>query len=170
MKIWRTISRRLPWLDIPALVLIVIVGLLSFKYEDFKDDFPRLITWQLRAYQWITSHGSRQPQAKWITPVEIDDRTFYGFLRNESRNDVTDRKFLAKLVETATSAGAAVIALDINLDEATFDKSAASSPELNDDDKALFAAIRKAQDARIPVVLTFGFREDLVPEIGRAHV
>jgi CHASE2 domain len=160
---WRAISRRFPWLDPPAIVLIVIVGFLSFKYEDFKDDFPRLITWQLRAYQWITSHGSRQPQANWITPVEIDDRTFYGFLGNESRNDVTDRKFLAKLVETATSAGASVIALDINLDEAAFDKSAGSSPKLNDDDQALFDAIRKAQDAHIPVVLTFGFRGDLVP-------
>jgi hypothetical protein len=160
---WRAISRRFPWLDLPAVVLIVIVGFLSFKYEDFKDDFPRLITWQLRAYHWITSHGSRQPRANWITPVEIDDKTFYEFLGNESRDDVTDRKFLAQLVETATHAGAAVIALDINLDEAAFDKSAGPSPELNNDDKALFAAIRKAQDARIPVVLTFGFREDMVP-------
>jgi|SRR5580700_8032150 hypothetical protein len=160
---WRALSRRFPWLDPPAIVLIVIVGFLSFKYEDFKDDFPRLITWQLRAYQWITSHGSLQPQAKWITPVEIDDKTFYDFLGTETRDEVTDRKFLAKLVEAATQAGAAVVALDINLDEAAFDKPAELPSELSDDDKALFEAIRKAQEARIPVVLTFGFRGDLVP-------
>ena len=163
MKIWRTISRRLPWLDIPALVLIVIVGLLSFKYEDFKDDFPRLITWQLRAYQWITSHGSRQPEVKWITPVEIDDKTFYEFLGNKTRNEVTDRTFLAKLVEAAIQAGAAVIALDINLDETPDDKRSGPGQTLEDDDSALFAAIMGAQEAQIPVVLTFGFRRDMVP-------
>ncbi len=163
MLSWRAIHRRFPWLDIPALVLIVIVGFLSFKYEDFKNDFPRLITWQLRAYQWITSHGPRQPQVHWVTPVEIDDATFYDFLGNETRDDVTDRAFLAKLVDAATQAGAAVIALDINLDETTSDKYGGPSDTLNADDQALFNAIRKAQEAHIPVVLTFGFREEMVP-------
>src|SRR5450631_3419267 len=99
MKIWRTISRRLPWLDIPALLLIVIVGALSFKYEDFKDDFPRLITWQLRTYQWITDLGLGKPHAQAVTPIEIDDATFYDFFGNKTRDEITDRKFLAQLID-----------------------------------------------------------------------
>jgi CHASE2 domain-containing sensor protein len=163
MLSWRAIHRRIPWLDWPAIVLIAIVGFLSFKYEDFKEDFPRLITWQLHAYQWITNHSGQQLEAHWITPVEIDDTTFYEFLHNETRNEVTDRKFLAQLVDAATRAGAGAIALDINLDETSSDRVTASANNLNGDDEALFTAILNAQKARIPVILTFGFREGLVP-------
>ncbi len=163
MLSWRAIHKRFPWLDPAGIVLVLIIGFLSFKYEDFKNDLPRLITWQLRAYQWITGHGSRQPQVHWVTPIEIDDATFYDFLGNETRDDVTDRAFLAKLVEAATQAGAAVIALDINLDQTASDKSNGPSDTLNADDQALLDAIRKAQEAHIPVVLTFGFRQEMVP-------
>jgi len=160
---WRALSRRFPWLDIPALLLIVIVGVLSFKYEDFKDDFPRLITWQLRTYQWITDLGLGKPNAESVTPIEIDDTTFYDFFGNETRDEITDRRFLAQLVDAATQAQAAVIALDINLDEARFDTQRDAPESLNADDQALLDAIRRAQAVKIPVVLTFGLRRDQVP-------
>ncbi|MGA9567606.1 MAG: CHASE2 domain-containing protein [Candidatus Korobacteraceae bacterium] len=164
MLSWRAIHRRFPWLDIPALVLIVVVGLLSFKYEDFKDDFPRLITWQLHTSQWITNLSPRKPHVEWVVPIEIDDRTFYDYLGNETRNALTDRKFLAELVEAAVSSKAAVIALDINLDEESFDRpQEGKTRPLNPDDQALLQAIREAQSAQIPVVLAFGFRHDMQP-------
>ena len=159
----RPIFRRWPWLDRVAIVLILAVGILSYKYEDFKEQFPGLITLQLWAYQGITHLFLGKPQAKWVAPVEINDATFYDFLDNQSRSDVTDRRYLAELIKAIVAAKPAVIAIDINLDAASFDKTAGSQPVLNDDDQALFNAILDAQRAGIPVVLTFGFREDIVP-------
>src|SRR6516225_990749 len=108
MKIWQALSRRFHWLGYSGLVLIAIVGFLSYKYEDFKEEFPRLITWQLRTYQWINNPASNKSRKSRVTPIEIDDRTFYDFLGNRTRNEFTDRSYLARLVEAAVNSRAAV--------------------------------------------------------------
>jgi CHASE2 domain-containing sensor protein len=152
--------RPLAWLDLSAIILVVIVGILSYKYEDFKEQFPGLITAQLWAYQKVTLLLPPKPQPKYVVPVEIDDQTFYTFLGNESRNDVTDRKYLAELINTIAAATPAVIALDINFDATLPDS---RGDRLNHDDQALMDAFLSAQRAGIPVVLTYGFREGMAP-------
>ncbi len=163
MRIWRALSRHFQWLGVSGFLLVIIVGILSYKYEDFKEDFPRLITLQLWTYQLFDHPEKNSNRQQRATPIEIDDKTFYEFLGNEGRNESTDRLFLAKLVDAATLAGASVIALDINLDATHHDKSSGASNALADDDQALLIAIERAQDAKIPIVLTFGFRPDLKP-------
>jgi hypothetical protein len=163
MKNWPRLTRLFQRIGVSGALLIAIVGFLSYKYEDFKDDFPRLITWQLRAYQHIARVGPSYSGVTKITPIEIDDVTFYEFLNNKTRDDVTDRRFLAELVKAAVKSDAAVIALDINLDEASYDRASGKARQLSDDDKALLGAILDAQRSGIPVVLTFGFRKDMVP-------
>jgi len=159
----RPIFRRFPWLDRVAIVLVFAVAVLSYKYEDFKEQFPGLITAQMWAYQGLTRVFLGAPQPKWVTPVEIDDATFYDFLDNQSRNDVTDRRYLAELVKAIAAHNPAVIALDINFDAAAFDRAKEDQSGLTDDDRALLGEILNAQKAGIPVVLTFGFREGTVP-------
>jgi CHASE2 domain-containing sensor protein len=163
MKTLRNVARHFHWLGYSGLVLVALVGFLSYKYEDFKEDFPRLITWQLKTYQWINHPSSRNEDQKRVTPIEIDDKTFYDFLGNQTRNEFTDRVYLAQLVDAATDAGAGVIALDINLDASHAAANKDEAPALSPDDQKLFDAILRAQQAHIPVVLTFGFRPDKQP-------
>lgn len=163
MPALRPLFRRFPWLDRVAILLVIAVGILSYKYEDFKEQFPGLITLQLWAYQGLTNIFLPTPHPKWVVPVEIDGATFYEYLNNQSRNDLTDRKYLAGLIEACIAAKPAVIALDINFDAATSDRGTADPNSLNTDDQMLFNAILDAQRAGIPVVLTYGFREGMVP-------
>src|SRR5271165_4912991 len=154
----RHAKSRLPswlaWLGIGDLVLVAIVGVLSFYYEDFKEDFPRLIIWQLTTYQWIINDSNlHKSSVHWVTPVEIDDRTFYGYLGNQTRDDFTDREFLARLVRKATESCAKVIALDINFDTSSID----NKTPLTTGNDSLLQAIREAYGNGVPVVLVFGF-------------
>ena len=159
----RPIFRRCPWLDRVAIVLVLAVAVLSYKYEDFKEQFPGLITAQMVAYQGLTRVFLGSPQPRWLTPVEIDDATFYDFLDNQSRSDATDRRYLAELIKAIVAQKPAVIALDINFDVAGFDKTKGKQRDLSEDDQALLREILNAQKAGIPVILTFGFREGTVP-------
>jgi CHASE2 domain-containing sensor protein len=159
----RPIFRRRPWLDRVAIVLVIAVAILSYKYEDFKEQFPGLISAQMWAYQGLTRLFLGAPQPKWVTPVEIDDATFYDFLDNQSRSDVTDRRYLGELIKAIAAHKPAIIALDINFDAAAFDKAKGNQSDLSEDDQALLKEILNAQKAGIPVVLTFGFREGTVP-------
>lgn len=164
----RPFRPRIPqWLGISGLLLVLVVGFLSYRYEDFKEDFPRLITWQLWTYQLFDHPEKNKGREQRVTPIEIDDKTFYEFLGSQGRNDFTDRVFLAKLVDAAVTAKAAVIALDINLDAAQADKSPTSPDGLSDDNQALLLALQRAHQAEIPVVLTFGFRPDMkaIPQV-----
>jgi CHASE2 domain-containing sensor protein len=155
--------RRPKWLDWPSVVLIVLVGVLSFFYEDFKEQFPGLITLQYWSYQSISRFFLPKPQANWVVPVEIDDNTFYGYLNHQSKNDVTDRRYLAELIQKVIEAKPAVLALDINLDTASMDRSTGRQQSLAADDDALFSAIKAAEAAGIPVVLVYGFRHGMQP-------
>jgi CHASE2 domain-containing sensor protein len=137
--------------DIWKAILIVIVTLLSYFYEDIKQYVPWLISWQLETYNWISE--VREPRSQFVTAVEIDDKTFYGYLGNQAL-DVTHRSALAELVRIATAQHAAVIALDINLDQSSIDET--SEKQGNDE---LNRAMRDAANAGIPVVLVFGFQE-----------
>jgi len=146
---------RRSWLRSPKfwsdVILVLVVGALSFWYEDIKHEFPWLINWQLKTYSWFSR--APDPKNQPVVGVEIDDDTFYGYMGNTSLYDVTDRSALAKLVTKATDDGAAVIALDINLDRSKIIDDAKEK-----DNCHLKDAIEKAVKAGIPVVLVFGFR------------
>ena len=139
---------------IAILFTLLAVGTLSYYFEDIKQLFPDLVTLQLYVFNRLSRLTNPAPQRDWVVGLEIDDRTFFDYLKLTGDQDVTDRAFLAELVKTAVKARAAVIALDINLVADSMDSSDDCRREGN---RALFEAISRATDRGIPVVLTQGF-------------
>ena len=135
------------------LVTVLLVGACSYFFEEIKQQLPILATLQLQTFDWLSHLQYREGLEAPIIGVEIDDDTFYGHLHLTGTEDITDRKFLAAVVNRAVKAHAAVIALDINLVADRLD-----STDLNrkDSNRDLFEAIAAANKAGIPVVLTQG--------------
>lgn len=150
-------KRRLPWPVFHIFgVVTTLVGVWfgSYYFENIKDHFPDLITAQLWVYNKISHWEARTPRAKWVVGVEIDNSTFYNALHLNGEHDITDRSFLAHIIDNAVKAQATVIALDIDLTRETEDN---DDPVRKQKNRALYDAIYRAQRAHIPVVLTFGF-------------
>ena len=132
--------------------MIVTIGALSYYYEDIKDQFPWLVSLQLWTYGKLSHAQARASRPKWVVGIEVDNPTFYGEMKRTGPNDITDRAYLAQLVNRAVEANAAVVALDINLVRE-------GGAELTADDKLLWQAIQNATKAHVPVVLTVGLQE-----------
>ncbi len=134
-----------------AVVLVGIIGVLSYGYEGVKDQFPWLVTAQLWGYGSMAHAQARPSRAKWVIGVEVDNSSFFGeTMHRKGPEDITDRDFLAQVVRHAAEANAAVIALDINLVREE------TNAESNDvEDQHLWDAIQFAAGRHIPVVLTF---------------
>jgi CHASE2 domain-containing sensor protein len=156
-----TIQHKKSWKErielgriIGVVTTLLLVFLGSYYFEDIKEHFPDITTLQLKSYDWLSRITSRTPRPQWVVGVEIDGTTFYDCLGLVSNQDVTDRAFLAGLIDRAVQAKASVIALDINLDRDAADQ---SDPVRRAQNRAFFDAIGRAQAANIPVVLTQGF-------------
>jgi CHASE2 domain-containing sensor protein len=134
-------------------ITLFLVGVVSYNFEEIKNLFPDLVTLQLYVYSRITRIANPAPQRNWVVPVEIDDEAFFKFL-HLGEQDVTDRGFLADLVDAAVKARAAVIALDINL---VVDGEDSSEQCRREGNRAFFDAIARANARSIPVILTQGF-------------
>lgn len=140
------------WKFWSAVLLIVTIGALSYYYEDVKDQFPWLISLQLWTYGKMSHAQARASRPKWVVGIEVDNPTFYGEMERTGPNDITDRAYLAQIVNRAVEANAAVIALDINLVRE-------GGAEPTADDKLLWQAIQNATEAHVAVVLTIGLQE-----------
>jgi len=142
------------WRVVGVLTTLLLVFGLSLWFEEIKQHLPDITTLQLQTYDWLSRFDARAARPQWVIGVEIDNQTFFDCLGLVSDQDVTDRAFLAGLIDRAVEAQAAVIALDINLLTDDQDKSEEARRKQN---RALFDAIRRAQASGIPVVLTMGF-------------
>ncbi|MFZ0311105.1 MAG: CHASE2 domain-containing protein [Candidatus Korobacteraceae bacterium] len=142
------------WHIFGVVTTLLLVGLGSYYFENIKDHFPDLITGQLWVYNRISHWEARKARPKWVVGVEIDNRTFFQDLHLNGQYDITDRGFLAHVIDNAVAAKAAVIALDINLTREQRDTDDSLRRQKN---RALYDAIYRAQQAHVPVVLTFGF-------------
>jgi CHASE2 domain-containing sensor protein len=140
-------------------ITVLIIAFSGFFFEDIKEWVPWLTELQVRSYNWVSRLGVRKPRPQWVMGVEIDDQTFYDYLHLNA-GDATDRCILAQLVRKAADAGAAVIALDINLSR--------QDPDSNEPRKSanqrLLDEITYAESLKIPVVLTFGFNDANNPD------
>lgn len=128
------------WKFWSAVLLILIIGALSWFYEGVKDQLPWLVTLQLWTYGKMSHAQARVSRPKWVVPVEVDNRSFFGPPMNRrGPEDITDRKFIAQVVNNAVKGNATVIALDINLvrEETNAESNA-------DADNALWQAIQNA--------------------------
>lgn len=64
------------WLGIQGVILVAIIGVLSYYYESFKEQLPWLITAQLWSYQKVSELQPRRPRSQFVTTIEIDKNTF----------------------------------------------------------------------------------------------
>lgn len=155
-----------------ALATLVVVALCGYFFEELKEWFPWLTAWQIRSYNWVSQLEARKPRLKFVTTVEIDDRTFYDTLHLPS-GGATDRKALADMLLSIAPYRPAVIALDINLSREPAD----DLPPRSESNEALRKAIGKVVEQRIPVVLTCGIdtengyrrRENIFSDASLAH-
>ncbi len=134
-------------------VIVVLVAGCSYYFEAIKQQLPILATLQLQMFDWLSRLQYRDALQAPIIGVEIDDATFYGHLKLSGVEDITDRRFLATIVNHAVQAHAAVIAMDINLAADHLD---GTDPARKGSNRELFDAIAAAHAAQIPVVLTQG--------------
>jgi CHASE2 domain-containing sensor protein len=141
-----------PLLQVVRIITLLGVAIIGFHFEAIQNSMDWLHNLDVRSYNWISKLGVRKPRPQWTLGLEIDDDTFYSYLK-QKRGDATNRSALAKLVRAATDADAAVIALDINLSRETLDE---FEPRITQNQQ-LLDAIVEAEKHRIPVVLGFGF-------------
>lgn len=141
-----------PLLQLVRAITLLGVAIVGFHFESIQNSMDWLHNLDVRSYNWISKLGVRKPRPQWTLGLEIDDDTFYGYLK-QKRGDATNRSALAKLVSAATDADAAVIALDINLSRETLDEFEPRKTQ----NQQLLDAIAEAEKHRIPVVLGFGF-------------
>jgi CHASE2 domain-containing sensor protein len=139
-------------LQVLRVITLLGVAVIGFHFESIQNSIGWLHNLDVRSYNWISKLGVRKPRPHWTLGLEIDDDTFYGYLKQQ-RGDATNRSALAKLVSAATHADAAVIALDINLSRKTLDDFEPRKTQ----NQELLDAIAQAEKLRIPVVLAFGF-------------
>lgn len=152
---WERLRERLTRKRLVGIILILLlVSGGSYYFEEIKQFFPDLVTLQLYVYNRLSRLTNPAPQRDWVVGVEIDDETFFQHLKLTGEQDVTDRAFLAEMVNAAVEAHAAVIALDINL---VVDKLDSSDNCRKEGNRALFEAISRATEVGIPVILTQGF-------------
>jgi CHASE2 domain-containing sensor protein len=136
-------------------VTLVVVAVCGYYFEDFKEWFPWLTTFQMRTYNWISGLGARNPRAKFVAGVEIDDHTFYEVMRLGA-GSVTDRKELGKIVRTVSDFHPAVIVLDIDLTREPAD----DDPSRKSANNVLLMGMWEASQQNVPVILTCGFNDD----------
>lgn len=141
------------WKFWSAVLVIATIGGLSYYYEEVKDEFPWLISLQLWTFGQINRASQRIDRPKFVVGVEVDNPSFFGPPMNrKGPEDITDRRFLAHVIDNAVKARADLIALDINL--VPEETNAESDRQHN---QILGQAIDNAANSGIPVVLTFAF-------------
>lgn len=130
-----------------AITLLVVVGF-GYAFEHYKEFFPQLVTLQLKAHAAISNLEARKPRNERVVMVEIDDETFF---RKLGGITPTSRAFLAGVTRISAEAGAAVVAIDMDLT-----KEPADDGERKEVNHHLLDAINTVTANGTPVVLTCG--------------
>jgi CHASE2 domain-containing sensor protein len=143
----KTRKSKASW--ITTIAVLVIVALCGLFFEEFKEWFPWLTTWQMRAYNLLSHLEARKPRPKFVVGVEIDDETFFKVMHLAS-GAPTDRHGLAEIIRRLSRFHPAVIAVDIKLPRQSVDDSQPRKAA----NMELLSAIRDTVANRVPVVLT----------------
>lgn len=133
------------------LVVALVLGW-AYTFDDVLEWFPKMVVAQLRVHQWLFSSDRRKSHVRWVTPVEVDDDTFYG--PHCSGTIPTNRAFLGDLALKVAEQSPAVIAFDFQWKGMN---GRAGDAQIRDkDNEHLLEAIAKITATGIPVVVTTG--------------
>ncbi|MGB6402811.1 MAG: hypothetical protein WBF26_08175, partial [Candidatus Sulfotelmatobacter sp.] len=96
-----------------TIVVLLLTLLWAYKFQWLEQEFPFLLTAQLKFHQLLSNLDWRQQRVNWVTLVQIDDDSFWstplsGILP-------TNRAVLADVGLLAAEHGALVVAFDIQL-------------------------------------------------------
>src|SRR5271169_2720017 len=134
------------WSRILAVLTLLLITFLGYRFDDYRAQVPWLTNLQFRAYNAISKLEARRARPKFVVGVEIDDETFYQYLKLPSGGK-TDRSRLAEMIDTLVKHDPALIALDIKLTREPAD----SQKPLLTQDEALLKSIASAARSKVPV-------------------
>jgi CHASE2 domain-containing sensor protein len=135
-----------------SVLVIVLLGTYLYHLEGTREQFPFVVTMQLKLHQALSRMLPRVSDVKFVLPVEIDDAAYWN--PPLSGRVPTNRRYLGEVALAAAEAGAAVVAIDFRL-------TTPSLRELEDDESRreenefLLEAIRRITARGVPVVLTY---------------
>jgi hypothetical protein len=141
--------------SIVGVVALVFLWNWAFSYESVKEQFPFLVTAQLRFHQFL-SYLSPQPQyVKLVRLVDINDRAHW---KEFGGAEPTSRAFLGDLVSQCSQEGnkAAAIAIDVQLKAPLGFAAGQDNPQWDVEDTQLLASIQEAVDRGVPIILGVG--------------
>ena len=148
----------LSWVGIPLSFLkkywvrVALVAILGIYVGEIINDTECWVRIRYGAYQFLQSLSWRKPHAQRTVLVLIgDDEYWKGEL--ESRVPIK-RDYLAKLVDAASAANAAVIALDFDLRSPSPEGNPSEFPEYQAETTKLIDAITSASSSGKKIVLT----------------
>jgi len=136
---------------------LAVVASLGYAFEEFKEQFPWLITLQLKSHALMSRLEPREARVERVALVLIDDVTFWGTQLHGVQP--TNRKFLANIARAAADGNAAVIAIDFQMKSPDPDRTG-DDEQRKADNAFLLETVRNITAKGIPVVMTCG----LVPQ------
>jgi CHASE2 domain-containing sensor protein len=139
-----------------TLVVLAAMALWAYNFRWVEDQFPFLVTAQLKFHQALSNLDWQPKRADRVTLVQIDDASFWS--PPLSGTLPTNRTVLGDLGLLAAEHGAALVAFDIQLDAPTAvgTDDAVRKP----DNDHLLDAIRKIAGSKTPVVLAIDLDPD----------
>jgi CHASE2 domain-containing sensor protein len=135
-----------------TLVVLGVILLWAYKFQWLEQEFPFLLTAQLKFHQLLSNLDWHQQRVNWVTLVQVDDDSFWS--PPLSGTLPTNRAVLGDIGLLAAAHGALVVAFDIQLKSPT--STPGDDPIRKLDNRHLLDAIRKITAIKRPVVLAVG--------------
>lgn len=139
--------RRYVWQPSTIIVLALVLGFnVLVEFDWVQKSFPLIQKGQLGFHRILCWTMPRPLTAKWVRTVEITDQS-------HQVGGITDRNFLATLINNARKAPAEVIVLDFKFQAPAALSEGQDYSSRKSQDTALVDAIKNAADDGIPVIV-----------------
>jgi CHASE2 domain-containing sensor protein len=135
-----------------TLLVLTAILLWAYKFQWIEEQFPFLLTAQLKVHQILSNLDWRQRRVNLVTLAQIDDDSFWS--PPLSGVQPTNRAVLGDLGVLAADHGALVVAFDIKIDSPS--SVPGDDPIRQRDNQHFLSAIRTITGMNKPVVLTIG--------------
>lgn len=134
-------------------VRVVIIAIIGIGLGEKADDTELWIGYRYHVYQLLQNLSPRRPHPQRTVLVLVGDNEYWSGKDLQARVPIK-RDYLARLVDEAAAANAAVIALDFDLRSPSPEGNPLEFPEYQKETDALLLAIQKAATSGKKIVLT----------------
>jgi hypothetical protein len=133
-----------------SVLVIVLLGTYLFHLEWTREQFPFVVTMQLKLHQALSRLLPRVSDVKFVVPVEIDDAANWN--PPLSGRVPTNRRYLGEVALAAAEAGAAVVAIDFRLTTPSL-RELEVDESRREENEFLLESIRRITARGVPVAL-----------------